>query len=104
MESTEPVRHWLLYGRFLVLLDPRVTDQLFPQYQLLLQERVELFRRARERLHAAFGELALDVRPLDDFADFGVQFRDDLFWHIGWTEIALPRGDVETLDGRVHGR
>ena len=36
----------------LLLLDPRVRDQLLPQHQLLVHERAELLRRAGERVHA----------------------------------------------------
>ena len=36
------------------------------------------------------GEFFLDVRPFDDLADFGVQFRNNIFRHIGRAEIALP--------------
>ena len=74
----------------LLLLDPRVRDQLLPHHELLLHERVELFRRAGERFHAALGELALDVRPLDHLADFRVQPGDDILRHVGRAEIALP--------------
>src|SRR4051794_30038855 len=80
-----------------LLLDSGVADQLFPQHELLFQERVELLGRARECLHAALGELVLDIRPLDDFADFRIQSGDDVLRHIGRAEITLPRRDVETL-------
>src|SRR3954470_7270202 len=53
----------VIASRSLLLIDTGVGDQPLPQHQLLLQKLLELFRRLRERFHAALGELRLDLRP-----------------------------------------
>src|SRR4051812_39733316 len=81
----------------LLLLDPRIRDQLLPHLELILQEGVEFFRRTGKGFHAAVGEVFLDFGALDDLADFGVELDDDVLRHVGRAEIALPRRNVEAL-------
>ena len=54
----------------LLRLDPGVLDHLGPFDELDLDEVAEFLGRARERLEAHVGQLRLDLRIVDDLAQF----------------------------------
>src|SRR5258708_12932806 len=73
-----------------LLLDAGIPDQFFPQHELIADETAELFRRARERIHAERCELRLDLGLFHDLADSPVEPPHDLLAHIAPPPKAPP--------------